>query len=186
LSALTKDESFHTRMDALWNENTPEDDRTDEIKANASEWQILERLAREPRTKSEILSRLSEDESGEVRAAVGENPSTPQDILRKLAKSTDVWVRKRAALNRNMPPDELLRLWGDGDEATFSSLASNPATPPDVLDALSGHSDWMIRRHVQFNRSTSLETLQRILATCEPYSRRKIRGLIDRLERGAR
>ena len=125
LAKLAGDTDWGVRREALWNAATPEAERTDAVRAADPEWQIRNRVASDWNTDSEILAKLSGDQSRDVRASVAGNPNTPTRVLRRLARSRDRYIRNRAASNPNTPPEELRRLWNGGDEAFARALAWN-------------------------------------------------------------
>lgn len=101
----------HVRRISAGNPNTPE-----QILSRLSEdrtHNVRYRVAENPRTPADVLARLAKDSHSDIRIAVAENPSTPADLLTMLASDHSADVRYGVAENPHMPEAILLKLADD-------------------------------------------------------------------------
>lgn len=112
-------------------------------------WDIRQKVAENPNTPPELLTKLSSDREGSVRIAVAKNPNTSPEILNKFSKlrgnSTYDLLRRYSGSNPNTPISTLKRLANDYDSSVRLSVASNPNTPSEVLTKLARESMLQIR-----------------------------------------
>ncbi len=80
-------------------------------------------------TPVELLEKLAQDESEQIRQEVANHPDTPEELLIKLANDSSINVKKVLIRNLNTPVTVLNRL---GLEENLVD-ASNPNTPAEVL-----------------------------------------------------
>ena len=91
------------------------------------------------RTSKKILTILSTDENDEnwaIRCRVADNPNTPKETLTKLSTDKDWWIRRKVANNTNTPKRALYKLSVDKNYAIRICVANNPNAPKKVLKKL--------------------------------------------------
>ena len=113
----------------------------------------LTRMARNPKTRPEMLRRLASKRHPQILRALAQNPSAPPEVLEALAQNPNPSVRVLVARNPNTPPGVLLRLFEEagGDFLLQYFLAKNPNTPPGVLEGLLGSKYPAVRVEVERN-----------------------------------
>jgi hypothetical protein len=74
---------------------------------------VLERLATDHRTPSDLLARLAQHPDPDLRGALSDNKSTPVHTVWALAKDTDPNVRYQLAENPHLPIELLMTLRDD-------------------------------------------------------------------------
>ena len=99
------------KIEVIFNKNS--DEGILEMLASDDAWEVRERVAMYTKSKS-LLTRLSTDESLQVRVHIAGNRETPAGIIRNLEK--DVRINKRV-------------------------FACNPTTPIDILEELTHNAD---------------------------------------------
>ncbi|MBF0546857.1 MAG: hypothetical protein HQM08_20625 [Candidatus Riflebacteria bacterium] len=153
-----------------------------DILANSANWKVRQAVARHPNTPANTLLRLSNDSDQDVKAAVANNPklTSPQTNpgeLEMFATSSDWKIRQAVARHVNTSAETLLRLSNDSDQDVKAAVAGNPKltsqyTNCNDLDILAGSSNWKVRQTVAMNRSTSRNTLMRLVNDSDSDVRR--------------
>jgi hypothetical protein len=90
-------------------------------------------VAKNPRTPSTTLERLSHSKDKSTRECVAGNPATTSEQLRNLRSVYDPQLERLLARHPQSPPDLLETLSHSADRATRRHVARHPATPKDVL-----------------------------------------------------
>lgn len=119
-------------------------------------WRMRVDLAKDTSTSKEILIILSEDECEEndyIKAKVAENPNTPKEILTKLSKYPWYVVKGWVAGNINTPKEVLIELSKNKEWYIRCRVAKNPSTPLEILKILSKDKHGNVRFFVPQNPS---------------------------------
>ena len=73
----------------------------------------------------EELTKLSDDESEQIRETVAQNTNTPVEVLTKLSNDENKWVRVDVAKNINTPVEILTKLSNDESEYVRDTVDRN-------------------------------------------------------------
>ncbi len=142
--------------------NIPEVDIEDDLEfiKKYTDYNIY--LAQNPKTSSEVLMKLANNEDNNIRMSVAKNPNTSVEILEKLANDKDWQIRLIIAKNQKAPKEVLMKLADDKDNAVKESVASNSNTPIKVLEKLADDKDWQIRIIIAKNQKVPKEVLMKL------------------------
>ncbi len=113
-----------------------------------------------------ILSKLSQHESNEVRLAVAANPNTPEKIRKALQKDSNSKVRVLSqAYDIKSTPEELTEIYQKYSKtlAIRQGIASNPNTPQKILEELFLSPEEDIRFALAKNPSTPQKILEKLV-----------------------
>ena len=99
------------------------------LKLTESTYQDKLKLAQDPGTSSDILSKLEFHDNPNIRQCIAENPNTPLEVLVNLAGDSSETVRD-TAFDRVM------------------DIIIDPTTTEDILDKLSSSKDFHFRNYV--------------------------------------
>lgn len=124
---------------------------TRELEAGARETEARERVAEDPNTPADVLTKLSTDSFTSVREHVAGNPNTPANVLTRMSTDFNSFVRWDVAMNPSAPADVLIELSTDSDSDVRCAVAYNPNTPLNVVMELANDKDSYIRRRALEN-----------------------------------
>jgi hypothetical protein len=116
-------------------------------------------MAESPETKPEILSRLAEDGSEEVKTEVAGNLKTPAEALNRLSKDKSMWVKVRLAGNIKLPLEAIIRLSKDTSAWVRGNIAVNPSTPVEILSQMLSDASVGVIDSLASNPNTPYEML---------------------------
>lgn len=104
--------------------------------AEDSSWQVRAGVVAHPQATAEMLAPLLAIDSSAVQIALAAHPHTPGEVLAELSNKLDVSIRLHIAAHPNAPPAVLARLIEDGDTAIRTTAKQHPQTPVDTLARL--------------------------------------------------
>jgi hypothetical protein len=130
------------------------------------------KLAANPSTSPEVLSKLAEDASGEVRRLLASNPNTPTDVLWQLGIDFPEAILDNPVFA--LLQIEHLNLAAEIPACTLTSLLQCEQVPPEFLDYALSQQDYSLWLAVAYNHVTP----QRLLKNLAQKSRRQDRELI--------
>ncbi|MDY6902917.1 MAG: hypothetical protein SWZ49_33320 [Cyanobacteriota bacterium] len=138
---------------ALRNPNTP---------VNALEWlvenqdneSVLGLVAKHPNNTSDILIKLSANESVKVRQVVASQQQCPVEILKILAEDSAIEVQEKVAANPKTPNQILETFAQSENTAIRKAVASNPNLSQTTLEQLANDEKIEVRRAVAKNSNT--------------------------------
>lgn len=121
--------------------------------AHDPSWRIRAEAARNPRTSTSTLQRLSRDASAAVRSAVAGNRATDRLTLVALALDDDPEVLDAVASHPDTPVSVILRLAGDVSPPSDRSvllwaLGTRAHVPDAIIQHLLASDDPVVRRNV--------------------------------------
>jgi hypothetical protein len=102
----------------------------------------------------EILVSLARDESEDVRSQVACHECTPIQVLTELARDAQIRPRSSVTENRMTPVELLLELARDESEHVRGGVARNETAPLEVLDQLARDASAFVRKNVAVNVNT--------------------------------
>lgn len=126
--------------------------------ADTREW-----VARRQGTPEDVLLKLADDESTQVRATLTHNEALPVSVFEKLAHDKNRSVRKAVGMSRKTPQHVLESLVGDMISEVRMVVAHNPNTPAYALETLSKDNEY-VREGVAENPSTPAHVLEKLEA----------------------
>ncbi len=98
--------------------------------------QVRQAVASKANTSVTILFVLALDEDSEVRQKLASNSNTPITILERLAQDTAPSVRQAVVNNNNTPVALLEQLAHDDNLEILKAIAQNPHTPAQLRQSL--------------------------------------------------
>lgn len=101
-------------------------------------------MAGNPHTSPEILKRLANERSKQIRRRVAENPRTPQATLMELASDPEPEVRMSVSENPNAPVSLLETLAQDSHDDVRMGLAENSKLPDSILELLAADENMFV------------------------------------------
>lgn len=158
LSLLANRPDSRAYWDILSHPNTPHNILLKHLNEEGGSSSLASRLD----ISKEMLSRLSKDERGSVRAAVAKNINTPEETLKHLVKDKDGEISKKAAQNPSISIEFLTDLAQSPEYWIRESIVGNPNITPKILDTLANDSDELVRTKVADSNKTRPETLTRL------------------------
>ena len=150
---------------------------------------VIDCLAANPKTPSDILSKISTVSNTHTLSLCANNPNMPngEALSRKLRSSSDdfvraefasatrdpemldilaydssAYVRNRVARNKNTPADVLALLAQDIFVGVREAIPSNPNVTPDILTMMSEDSDPHVRSRVSWSPKTPMSVLEKL------------------------
>lgn len=117
---------------------------------------VLEHRATSAQTAEELnalYNRFGVRHDGAVLEAIAENRSSSSELLRKLSTDEHWRVRSVVARRRHTQPEALRQMYEN--DSSLPSLAMNPNTPVDVLERLLGDSTPGVQHNLAGNRSAT-------------------------------
>lgn len=119
---------------------------------------VLEALAGNRATPSEVLAEVARLNRGRVRSergdfdeALARHPSAPPALLAQLAASEDDSAREAVAAHPRTPPEVLESLAADREWSVREAVAAHAAAPPETLKRLGGDEDSSVRDAARAN-----------------------------------
>ncbi len=123
---------------------------------------FLQSLAYNPRLTTQMLARLAEDPSPDVRTNLLNNPHITPELLMKLAQDESPKVRQAMASKVNFPVRFLEVLAFDKKPEVRQKLASNPNSSLTILERLAQDNTPCVREAVANNNSTPVALLEQL------------------------
>ena len=141
LGAMMRHRSYNIRVRASSHPSAPPDALAAFAADPDNDDFLIECLAMNPATPTEVLARLAAHPALGVRGQVAGNPATPPEVLADLAAETGnrYVVRDRVASNPATPPEVLADLAKAHSREPRRRVALNPSTPTEILDRLILH-----------------------------------------------
>lgn len=107
----------------------------------------------------EVLNRLAENPSVQVRRSVARKPmQLDEDTLDRLSHEKDINLLKSLASRADISPSIIHRLAGVESSGVRKALAKNPLTPPDVLSEIQKSGSAEVQKALLTNNNTTAET----------------------------
>ncbi|HET8840453.1 MAG TPA: hypothetical protein VFN35_03260, partial [Ktedonobacteraceae bacterium] len=198
LSTMAQNPEWRVRVEAAWNEHTPEEilqilagdgvwfvrqavasngcapAEALRLLARDHEADVRQRVAWNPQTPAEVLGTLARNPAWQVRAIVARHPRISEEILRLLAVDEEEGVRQVVAHNTSAPVEVLQNLARDHAVKVRKAVVENPQAPEDILHILALDPDGEVRRQVRL--------LQRIVTEVgEPLQEKSWWGKLNQL-----
>ncbi len=135
----------------------------EKISKNSKNYDALLKVAINPKTPKEVLSKMAEGNYQPVRFNVAKNTMTPPETLDKLSKDKNIYVRDNVSSNTSTSPQTLDKMADDESYGVQFNVIWNPNTSVETLDKLSNHKDQGLRKAVAKNPKTSVKTLVKLM-----------------------
>jgi len=128
---------------------------------------LQEKIAVKLDCPPEILERLMDSKSNEVKTLVLQNPNVPESVLRNGGKSGEVTIRELVAKHEKTPEDVLLKLAKQRNGDIPFNIVRNPSSTKKVLDLLD-HTDADITPYLVRHPNVSAEIMQKMVQDLMP------------------
>lgn len=194
LAQLATDPSEYVRWAVAANPSTPAETfaalqsaaraEAEQVLSGPAEAEDLINLARNPATPSDVLTRLSTDESIAVRGYIADNPKAPSSVLSAFAATAidgpdaeseeQRLMRYLLSGNPGTPAHILDQLAHDRNPAMRERIASNAATPAEALDTLAQDGEHTVRWLVAQNTNTPAQALEDLAQSPDAAIREKV------------
>lgn len=136
----------------------------------------LHLLGSNPSTPREILTRLVQHRTQDVRCGAATNPNTPLELLLKL-RTPGEYSTSNACLARNPAlPEAVIREMFRSKESAWYDIAMNPACPIDLMREIIGHGTNTDRTWLAWNRNLPPEIMERLANDPSPEVARMLSG----------
>lgn len=130
--------------------------------AEDTDLEVRAKVASNPHTPAEIITRLAEDEQSFVRLAVSQNVNAPEDALRILLHSREKLAIRHGVLDNPGITSSLLRLLKDDSSSSVAQkVAAHPAADANLLDYMSDNDECNVA--ILSNQNTSFDTIAKVL-----------------------
>ncbi len=130
------------------------------------------KVAGNPNAPAKVLEQLAQDNNVEFRTKVAQNPKTPARILKQLAWDDELWVRLEVAWNLNFCVT-LLEEWRNEAQTLVSpmeQIGSNPQIPVKLLEEwMKNYHSSSVTQKVTKHSKTSIDEEARIRAVAAWY-----------------